>query len=108
MLKNFKTLEQAKKDRDLLQLYIDLIEGYEPKTLAQKAILAYAMKGSLEKAAQSLNQQGVTYNGESIDAGVVTELVRSKPVSGDLLHKTIRSLYHKRTRPARRKPPVIY
>lgn len=108
MLKNFKTLEQAKKDRDVLQQYIDMVENYETETLAQRAVLEYALHGSLEKAAKSLNKQGLSYDGESFDAGVVTELVKSKPAPKDDLHRTVRSLYHKRTRPARRGPSVFH
>lgn len=103
MLKSFRTLEQAKKDRDILQRYIELIESYQPKTIEQHVIHEYALQGSLGKTSIYLNNQGLTYQNESFQPDVVRAILISTPSPQDVLHKEIRTLYLKKTRPARRK-----
>ncbi|MFD1708923.1 hypothetical protein ACFSCZ_19860 [Siminovitchia sediminis] len=103
MLKNFRTLAQAKKDRDILQEYVNLIEHYQPKTFEQYVVFEYALQGSIEKTALNLNQRGNFFEIKPITADIVKQALTSTPNKGDDLHKWIRSLYLKRTRPNRRK-----
>ena len=56
VLRNFRTLEQAKKDLHMIQTYVDLIENYEPKTFTQKVIWIYSLEGNLERTAKRINE----------------------------------------------------
>lgn len=57
-MKNFRTLEQAKKDIAAIQEYVDLIENYQPESLTQHAIHTYSLVGNLAKTADILNEKG--------------------------------------------------
>lgn len=102
MMKNFRTLDQAKKDRNVLNEYIELIERYNPETFEQHVIFEYALHGNIHKTAESINEKGISDNGEPIQGETVTQIITSSPPKHDKLHKQIRSLYLKKTRPARR------
>lgn len=92
-MKNFRTLDQAKKDIQILKSYIDLIEYYEPMNFTQQIIHTYAILGSVQKTAQEINSKG--YN---ITASEVTSHILRKTAPNDALHKKIKSLYRKRIR----------
>lgn len=96
-MKTFRTLEQAKKDAQKLQNYIDLIEEYQPKNVIQEVIKIYAIHGSIAKTAAILSNQG-----HQIELEEVSNIIKSTPALDDLLHKKIKSLYLKKTRPSRR------
>ncbi|MGR6898712.1 hypothetical protein [Rummeliibacillus sp. BSL5] len=92
-MKNFRTLDQAKKDLLVIQRYIDLVESYEPITFTQQIIHTYALLGSIQKTAEAMSK-----NGNRITAEEVTTHITSSTASDDTLHKLIKSLYRKRTR----------
>lgn len=92
-MKNFRTLDQAKKDLLVIQHYIDLIESYEPRNLTQEIIHTYALIGNVKKTAEEMSKSGNTITPEE-----VTIHITSSVAPEDLLHKLIKSLYRKRTR----------
>ena len=98
-MKNFRTLEQAKKDIAVIQEYVDLIENYQPESLTQHVIYIYSISGSISRTAGYLNERGFRIDGRLIEPVDVSEMIRSKPQKGDLLHKKIRSLYLKKIKP---------
>ncbi|MBM7715344.1 hypothetical protein MXL46_11440 [Heyndrickxia sporothermodurans] len=102
-MRTFRTLAQAEKDRDKLQDYINLIEHYQPKTLTQYVVFEYALQGNLQKVADNLNRRGIHADAEPLTPDLVKEFLMTTPQKEDELHKQVRSLYLKRTRPARRK-----
>lgn len=98
-MKNFRTLEQAKKDLAVIQEYVDLIENYQPKSLTQHVISVYSRCGNIARTASYLNEQGFRIDGRLIEPADVSEMIRSKPAKDDLLHKKVRELYLKRIKP---------
>lgn len=102
-MKTFRTLDQAKKDLQIIQQYINLIENYEPNDLRQQVIYTYALIGNITKAAQSLNNQGYSLNGHVIEPNDIARIITSQPLKNDLLHKQIKQLYLKKTRHQRTK-----
>ena len=101
-MKNFRTLEQAKKDLKGIQDYVNLIENYQPQDFRQQVIYTYAVIGSIKSTAQKLNDLGYTMHGHPIESIDITRILTSEPPKGDLLHKKIKSLYLKKTRASRR------
>lgn len=93
LLKNFRTLDQAKKDLSVIKQYIDLVESYEPINFTQQIIHTYALLGSIQKTAEAISESG-----NIITAEEVTTYITSKAAPEDILHKLIKSLYRKRTR----------
>lgn len=101
-MRNFRTLEQAKKDLQIIQDYIDLIENYQPESLEQHTIYIYSLVGNVIKTAELLNHNGFRIDGRLIEPNEISELITSRPAKDDLLHKKIKSLYLKKTRANRR------
>ncbi|AMW99769.1 hypothetical protein [Rummeliibacillus stabekisii] len=95
-MKNFRTLDQAKKDLIVIKQYIDLVESYEPITNTQQIIHTYALLGSIQKTAELMSEIGNIISTEE-----VTTHITSRPAPDDLLHKLIKSLYRKRARKTR-------
>lgn len=102
-MKTFRTLNQAKKDIQIIQQYINLIENYEPKDLRQQVIHTYALLGNITKTAEYLNKHGY-----SIEAQEITRIITSPPPKEDLLHKQIKQLYLKKTLPRRKRARGIF
>lgn len=100
-MKTFRTLDQAKKDLQAIQQYVELIENYQPKDFIQQVIYTYALVGNVVKTAEILNNKGYSFNGQLIEPQDITAIITSKPSKNDLLHKQIKSLYMKKTRPSR-------
>ncbi len=92
-MKDFRTLDQAKKDLVVIQHYIDLVESYEPRTLTQQIIHTYALLGSIQKTAEAMSK-----GGNVITAEEVTTHITSSAAPKDILHKLIKTLYRKRAR----------
>ena len=104
-MKNFRTLNQVKKDQQVLQDYINLIENYQPKNLTQRVIQKYVQQGNinrtaeiLNRTAEILNRRGYKIDNRYIDPQDISTIIKSKPASEDLLHKEIRRLYIRKTR----------
>lgn len=100
-MRNFRTFEDAQKDRDELQDYINLIELYKPKKPHQYVVFQYALHGSINKASNSLNMLGLDFYGEPFTSENTKTLLLTTPDKGDDLHRTVRRLYKKRGRPSR-------
>lgn len=60
------------------------------------------MVGNITKTAEILNSNGFRIDDRLIEGKEVSKLITSKPEKDDLLHKKIKSLYLKKTRPNRR------
>lgn len=101
-MRNFRTLEQAKKDLKVIQDYVNLIENYQPKDFRQQVIYTYMHLGNVEKTANTLNEKGYKIDDRLIEPEDIKNIIVSKPPNGDLLHKTLKSLYLKKTRANRR------
>lgn len=103
-MKNFRTLDQAKKDLKVIQDYVELIENYQPdeNDFREQVIYTYALEGSLKWTAQKLNDKGFDIDGHPIESIDITRVITSDPPKDDALHKKIKSLYLKKTRPHRR------
>ena len=100
-MKNFRTLDQAKKDLQEIHQYVKLIENYQPQDFTQKVIYTYALVGSIVKTAETLNSQGYLVNKRTIEPQNITNIITSSPAKNDLLHKQIKQLYLKKTLPRR-------
>lgn len=96
-MKNFKTLDQAKKDLQVYQNYIHLIESYFPSSLLEHTIHQYALIGNIHRTAKALNDLGHQLDGVEITGKDVTKIISSKPAFDDPLHKEIYKLYSKKT-----------
>lgn len=94
-MKNFITVEQAKKQVHQLQTYIYLAESFEPKTVEDHIVREYAYLGSLPKVEERMKEMQYDVEVEDI------RLVLRKQGKNDL-HKLIRTGYMKRTRSARK------
>ena len=95
-MKNFRTLDQAKKDMQVYLDYIHLIENYEPTNFTQHVIKAYALDGNITRTAEVLNQQGFQVQDRPLESQDIREAIISKPNQEDALHKEVRKLYLKR------------
>lgn len=83
-MKNFLTVEQAKKNIKELQIYVNLAETSIPQCLKEKVIKEYAFLGSLQKVSHKLD----------IEVEIVRDILKEK--SENQLHKIIRTGYMKR------------
>lgn len=101
-MKTFRTYEQAKKDLQVIHNYVKLIEEYQQTNFLQTVIYTYALLGNIVKTAEELNKMGYRISNKEIKASDVTDIIKSKPAKNDELHDTIRSLYFKKTRAARK------
>lgn len=97
-MKNFRTLAQAKKDMQVFQDYITLIETYQPQTFPQHVIHEYVHEGNIIRTAENLNRRGYDMDGRLIEPEDISSIIKSKPDSNDLLHQEIRRLYLKKIR----------
>lgn len=100
-MKNFRTLEQAKQDLQIYMDYIMLIEQYEPQNFVQRVIQEYAFQGNLVNTAEILNRSGFRIEDRPIEPQDIKQVIISKPDPADALHKEIRRLYLKKTKPRR-------
>jgi len=103
LIKNFRTLAQAKKDIETLQKqieqteqYIPLIENYNPQTFTQYVINEYTHEGNVIRTAENLNQLGHRIDGRKIEKQNISAIIQSRPNPYDLLHKEVRRLYLKK------------
>lgn len=97
-MKNFRTLAQARKDMQVFQDYIDLIEQYNPNNVTQHVIHQYVQEGSIVRTAEALNRLGLSLDGDKIEPQDVSSIIHSLPDPDDLLHKEVRRLYMKKIR----------
>ena len=106
-MRNFRTLEQAKKDLKVIQDYVDLIENYQPKDFRQHVIHTYMHLGSLEKTSEALNEKGFKINDPLFQGDRLLEpedikiVITKNPPKDDLLHKKLKTLYLRKTRASR-------
>lgn len=105
-MRTFRTLDQAKKDLQVLQEYVQLIEDYKPQDFFQKVIYLYALEGNIAMVASILNNQGYSLDGRELEPNDISKIITSKPQKDDLLHKRIRTLYMKKTLPSRKSSRV--
>ena len=101
-MKTVRTLDQAKRDLQVIQDYVKLIEEYQPKNFVQQVVHTYILNGSIVKTAFLLNNQGYTVEQRAIKPNDVSAIIRSTPAKDDFLHKKIKSLYLKKIRSARK------
>ncbi|TGN33092.1 hypothetical protein [Lysinibacillus sp. S2017] len=108
-MKNFRTLEQAKKEIQIYMDYIMLIEQYEPQNFVQRVIQEYAFQGNLVQTAEVLNRRGFRIEDRPIEPQDIKQIITSKPDPADALHKEIRRLYLKKTKGKRiSSKPFVY
>lgn len=107
-MKRFRTFDQAKKDLQEIQQYVELIENYQPQDFTQKVIYTYTLVGSIIKTAETLNTQGYLVNNRAIEPQDITDIITSSPAKNDLLHKQIKQLYLKKTLPTRKRSKRHY
>lgn len=100
-MKNFRTLEQAKKDLQIYMDYIYLIEQYEPQNFVQRVIQEYVYQGNVLRTAEVLNRRGFRIEDRTIEPQDITQAITSRPDRADTLHKEIRRLYLKKTKNSR-------
>lgn len=96
-MKNFRTLDQTKKDLQVYLDYINLIEKYEPQGFVQHVIQEYVRDGNLIRTAEILNCGGFHIEGRAIEPEDVKQAILSTPAPNDALHKEIRRLYFRKT-----------
>lgn len=96
-----KTVDQAKRKIEKLQMFVDLVEGYRPETIEQQILKEYAYLGSLVKVAEKVNTMGYLIEGRPYEGTDITNIIKGK--GNDELHKYIRKGYLIKTRPSRRK-----
>lgn len=94
-MRNFKTIEEAKKIVYDLQSYINLAESFEPKNVEEHIIREYAYLGSLQKVSDRMKEMNY-----EIEVDDVRNAIQTRGKTD--LHKIIRSGYMKRTRSSRR------
>ncbi|WP_419955959.1 hypothetical protein ACN6MT_11460 [Neobacillus niacini] len=83
------TLERAKKEINMLQAYVKLVESYQPTTIEQEIVKEYAIKNSIPKVCEKLN----------VSHDKVVDVISS--LGKDELHKIVRSGYMKKTKHTR-------
>jgi len=101
MMRNLKTVVQAKDEIAKLKEFVDLVESFQPVTLEDQIIKEYAYIGSVEKVAVKVNEMGYSNGSRPFEKEDISNIIKSKP-TGDL-HKLIRSGYLKKTRHLRSK-----
>lgn len=101
MIKNFKTVDQAKKEIEGLLRYVYLAETFVPISLEDHILREYAYLGSIPKVVEKMNDEGFSKEGKPIESEDVRTVLNRR--GEHELHKTIRTVYMKRTRPARRR-----
>lgn len=97
-MKNIKTVDAAKKEIQVLEDFVSLVENYQATTLGQKIVKAYAYSGSIAKVVSYINNE---FGPDTIDKTYVTDLLKSKPQ--DELHKHMKANYLTKTRHTRKK-----
>jgi hypothetical protein len=83
------TLERAKKEINMLQAYVQLVESYQPTNPEQEIVKEYAVTNSIKKVCEKL-----TVSHEKV-VDVITSLGK------DELHKIARSGYMQKTKHTR-------
>ena len=74
-MKNFRTLEQTKKDVQVYLDYINLIEEYKPTNFVQRVIKEYANEGNIVRTADILNRSGFRIENRAIEPQDITQVV---------------------------------
>ncbi|MFS0577318.1 hypothetical protein AB1K83_17010 [Sporosarcina sp. 179-K 3D1 HS] len=81
MMKNLKTVDQAKKEIEILQGFVDLVESFQPKTLEEQIIKEYAYIGSIEKVAIKVNEMGYSNDGKAFEKEDISNIIKGKPTN---------------------------
>lgn len=100
LMKNFKTVDQAKDKIQRLQHYVDLVEDFQPKNLEEHVLKEYAELGNIVKVTEKLNRLGFRLNDSEIETKDISTILRKRGAND--LHKVLRTLYLKKTRASRR------
>lgn len=100
-MRNLKTVDQAKEEIAKLQIYVNLVENFQPETLEEQILKEYAYLGSIVKVADKVNKMGFLLNGNPVEKEDVSAIIRSRGKND--LHKVLRTGYLKKTRVNRRK-----
>ncbi|KAA0941644.1 hypothetical protein FQ087_21055 [Sporosarcina sp. ANT_H38] len=102
MMKNLKTVDQARKEIKILQGFINLVESIQPQTLEEQIIKEYAYIGSVEKVAIKVSELGyLKSDGQPFEKEDISNIIKGKPTND--LHKLIKTGFLKKTRHTRRK-----
>jgi len=91
------TLEQAKKEIQSLNKYIELVEKYEVTNINQWVIKNYALTNSVAGVIKNSLQESSEYKvSMPLSRELVINVIKSKPQ--DQLHRIVRSAYLKKIR----------
>ncbi|AQQ55232.1 hypothetical protein [Planococcus lenghuensis] len=99
-MKRLPTVEEAKKEIQFLQQFVQLTEEHEEDTLEKRVVKLYATHGSIKTVADVLNMERENQL-EPIEPSFIRDIIQSKP--SDSLHQLIRAYYLKKTRHMRKK-----
>ncbi|MEW5321323.1 hypothetical protein V2J23_04045 [Geobacillus thermoleovorans] len=72
-------VEEAKKQIEYLQEYIQKIESYTPVTMEDEAVYLYVQLESVTKVVQELNKKGYRIGKRKLTTVDVSNIIRSKP-----------------------------
>jgi hypothetical protein len=100
-MRTLKTVDQAKRKIETLQMFVDLVEGYRPETIEQKVLKEYAYLGNIVKVAEKVNSMGYSIDERPYEGTDISNIIKGK--GNDELHKYIRKGYLIKTRPSRRR-----
>lgn len=98
-----RTVDQTKGRIEKLQIFVDLVEGYRPKTIEQQILKEYAYLGSVVKVAEKVNAMGYSIEDRPYEGTDITNIIKGKGNKNDELHKFIRKGYLYKTRASRGK-----
>lgn len=100
-MKNYMTVEQAKKQIDIFASYVHLVESFEAEGLEDHIVKQYAYLGSMQKVADEINRMQLFFLEADIEVDDVRKVLNSQ--GKNELHKLMKTFYLKRTRSSRRR-----
>jgi len=104
ILLQFYTYEKALLERNNLNNYINLIEGYNPDTFEKWVVYQYAFQGSIIGVVRQLNHSKYIFD-SSISNKVLVKTIITGPTI-DSLHSHVKKHYNKKIRHHNRKVRV--
>lgn len=78
-------LERAKKIRDEMEHYIQLVENYKVDSFETAVIYHYGVYGSIPKTVEKLNETGIRIGERQVENDDVSKVIRSKKTMDELL-----------------------
>jgi hypothetical protein len=86
-------IEEARRQIEHLQQYIEKIENYQPTTMEEEAVYLYVQLENVTKVVQELNKKGYRIGNRKLTTVDVSNILRSKPK--DEMHEMAKRMFTK-------------